>query len=164
MPKRRTMTTDRKADYAVGYGKPRVQTRFKKGNRANRAARRRGAKGLKAVLAKILDRRIVVAEDGKRRKVTKRELGFARLVDKFSDGDLPAAKLLMEFELALERRAPDEPAVQSPLDEHDKEVIRNWVDKGRHDPILRGDAARPAAPPCRPPLRCAAARRLRRLR
>jgi hypothetical protein len=126
------MRTDRqgdpKADYPVGYGKPPVHSRFKPGNRANPAGRPRGAKGLKAVLAKILDRRIVVTEDGKRRKVTMRELGFARLVDKFSDGDLYATKLLMEFELALDRRAPDEPAAKSPLDEHDKEVIRNWVE------------------------------------
>jgi len=126
------MTTDPKDDpkddYTVGYGKPPLHSRFKPGNRANPAGRPRGAKGLKAVLARMLDRRIVVTEDGKRRKLSKRELGFARLVDKFSDGDLYATRLLMDIELALERRAPDEPAGQSPLDEHDKEVIRNWVD------------------------------------
>jgi Family of unknown function (DUF5681) len=119
---------DPKADYTVGYKKPPLHSRFKPGNRANPAGRPRGAKGVKAVLAKLLDRRIVVTEDCKRRKITMRELGFAKLIDKFSDGDLYAAKLLMEFELALERFAPDEPAGQSPLDEHDKEVIRNWVD------------------------------------
>jgi Family of unknown function (DUF5681) len=125
------MTDDPKTGYTVGYGKPPLHGRFKKGNRANPAGRPRGAKGLKTVLAKMLDRRVVVTEDGKRRKVTKRELGFARLVDKFSDGDLSAARLLVEFVLALERQAPaepPEPAARPPLDEHDKEVIRNWVD------------------------------------
>jgi Family of unknown function (DUF5681) len=126
------MTIDPKddptADYRVGYGKPPLHSRFKPGNRANPAGRPRGAKGAKAVLARMLDRRVVVIEDGKRRKLSKRELGFARLVDKFSDGDLTATKLLMDLELALEPRTPDEPAGQSPLDEHDKEVIRNWID------------------------------------
>ncbi len=125
------MTDDPKTGYTVGYGKPPLHGRFKKGNRANPAGRPRGVKGLKTLLAKMLDRQVVVTEDGKRRKVTKRELGFARLVDKFSDGDLSAAKLLVELELALERRAPaepHEPADRPPLDERDKEVIRNWVD------------------------------------
>jgi Family of unknown function (DUF5681) len=125
------MTTDPsddpKADYRVGYGKPPLHSRFKPGNRANPAGRPRGAKGAKAVLARMLDRRVVVIEDGKRRRLSKRELGFARLVDKFSEGDLTATKLLMDLESALDQRAPDEPAEQSPLDEHDKEVIRNWV-------------------------------------
>lgn len=125
------MTDDPKTGYTVGYGKPPLHGRFKKGNRANPAGRPRGAKGLNTLLAAILDRRVVVTKDGKRRKVTKRELGFGRLVDKFSDGDLSAAKLLVDLVLALERRPPaepHEPAERLPLDEHDKEVIRNWVD------------------------------------
>jgi Family of unknown function (DUF5681) len=122
------MMDDPKTSYTVGYGKPPLHGRFQKGNRANPAGRPRGAEGLKTLLAKMLDRRVVVTEGGKRRKVTKRELGFARLIDKFSDGDLSAAKLLVEFELALERLAPAEPAERPPLDEHDEEIIRNWID------------------------------------
>jgi hypothetical protein len=122
------MTQDSKADYAVGYGKPPLHSRFKKGVCANPKGRPRGAQGLQAVLARLLERRVVVIEDGKHRRVTKRELGFARLVDKFSDGDLSAARLLLELELALGRRAPQEPAERPPLDAHDKEVIRNWIE------------------------------------
>jgi hypothetical protein len=121
------MTQDPKSDYAVGYSKPPLHSRFKKGSCANPKGRPRGAHGLQAVLAKLLDQPVVVTEDGKRRRVTKRELGFARLVDKFSDGDLSATKLLVELELTLGRRAPEEPAEARRLDAHDKAVIRNWI-------------------------------------
>jgi Family of unknown function (DUF5681) len=117
-----------KGVYTVGYGKPPLHSRFKPGNRANPAGRPRGAKGLKTILARMLDRRVVVTEDGKRRRLTKRELGFARLVDKFAEGDMSAAKLLVEFELALERLAPDAPAERPALEQDDKEVIRNWAE------------------------------------
>jgi hypothetical protein len=59
MRKRRTTTTDRKADYAVGYGKPPVETRFKKGNRAAGRGRLRVSGNLTTLLLEALEKRVL---------------------------------------------------------------------------------------------------------
>jgi hypothetical protein len=112
-------------DYRVGYGKPPLHTRFKKGNPGGRP---RAARNLKTLLAEALEKRITVAgEDGKRRKISKRELGIARLADRFAEGDRHAIKLLLDLALELERRTPPEPAERPPLDDADKIVIENLL-------------------------------------
>jgi hypothetical protein len=100
------MTADRKADYPVGYKKPPLHTRFKKRNPGGRP---RAARNLKTLLAEALEERITVAgEGGKRRRISKRELGIARLADRFAEGDRHAIKLLLDIVLGLERRTPSE--------------------------------------------------------
>jgi Family of unknown function (DUF5681) len=82
------MSTDRTADYAVGYGKPPVATRFKKGNRAAVGrGRPRGATSLAALLREALEGWVVVTEGGRRRKIARYELGIAQLADKFAKAD-----------------------------------------------------------------------------
>jgi hypothetical protein len=117
--------TDPKADYAVGYKKPPLHTRFSKGNPGGRP---RAARNLKTLLAEALEKRITVAgEDGKRRKISRRELGIARLADRFAEGDRHAIKLLLDLALELERRPPPEPAERPPLDDADRIVIENLL-------------------------------------
>jgi hypothetical protein len=53
------MTTDRKADYAVGHGKPPVATRFEQGRSGNRRGRPPGPKNLTAVLLEALEKRVL---------------------------------------------------------------------------------------------------------
>jgi hypothetical protein len=119
------MTADSKAEYPVGFKKPPLHTRFKKGNPGGRP---RAARNLKTVLAEALERRITVAgEDGKRRWISKRELGIARLADRFAEGDRHAIKLLLDLVLEVERRTPPEPAERPPLDDADRIVIENLL-------------------------------------
>ena len=98
----RPISADPEADYAVGFKKPPLQTRFRKGNPGRRP---RAGRNLKTLLAEALETRITVAgDDGKRRKISKRELGIARLADRFAEGDRHAVKLLLDLALELERR------------------------------------------------------------
>jgi Family of unknown function (DUF5681) len=121
------MTTDRKTDYAVGYGKPPVHTRFKKGNRAYTRGRPRGARNLTTLLLEALDERVDVSQGGRRRKIAKRELGIAQLADKFANGDPYATKLMLGLLLEIERKPPAEPAQRPPLEEADKLVIADLL-------------------------------------
>ena len=118
-----SMSTD-PSSYTVGYGKPPLHTRFKKGN----PGRPRGSRNLKTLLQQALAKRIVVSDGGRRRRVTRREIGIAKVADRFAEGDQQAVKLLLGLLLELERRAPDEAAARPPLDAHDKEVVRSWID------------------------------------
>ena len=124
------MTTDRKADYAVGDGKPPVETRFKKGNRAARG-RPRGARNLTTLLLDAHEERAVVNKGRSRRSVAKRELGIAQFVDKFAKADPHATKLMLGLLVEIERRPPTEPAERPPFDAADKLVIENLLTRLR---------------------------------
>jgi hypothetical protein len=78
-------------------------------------------------LREALDRRIEVKEDGRRRKCSKRELGLARLADKFAAADPQAAKLILGLMPEIERRARPEPEVPPAREEADKLVIANFI-------------------------------------
>jgi hypothetical protein len=55
----------------VGYGKPPCQTRFKKGHSGNPKGRTAGVKNLSTLLSEALNERVVVTQNGRRRKMTK---------------------------------------------------------------------------------------------
>ena len=65
-------------DYKVGYKKPPLHSRFKKGQSGNPRGRPRGAKNFSSVLNDALNQPVFVTENGRRRKISKRELGIRR--------------------------------------------------------------------------------------
>jgi hypothetical protein len=97
------MPSDGTRDYEVGYGKPPIGSRFKKGNNANPHGRPRKSKDLAALLKRALDMPVVVVENGARRKRTKREVVIAQLVEKCAEADLRATKILLDLLYKLER-------------------------------------------------------------
>ena len=113
------------ADYQVGYGKPPRHTGFQKGRSGNPKGRPKGSKNLATLLTEALDEKVQVTEDGKRRRVTKRELVIKQLVNKSASADLRAIKQLTDIVERAERRAADSPAAPPPpaITAADEEVI-----------------------------------------
>ena len=97
------MPSDGPRDYEVGYRKPPIGSRFKKGNNANPRGRPRKSTDLAGMLKRALDTPVVVVEDGVRRRRTKREVVIAQLVDKCAGADLRATKILLDMLHKLER-------------------------------------------------------------
>jgi Family of unknown function (DUF5681) len=114
-------------DYEVGYGRPPLHTRFKKGQSGNPRGRPSGPKTVAALLLDALAERVAVSEDGKCRRIAKRKLGIARLADKFAKGDPFAISTVLDILLQGERRTSSEPAERPPLRESDKLVIENLL-------------------------------------
>jgi hypothetical protein len=110
------MPSDRTRDYQVGYKKPPIETRFKKGNNANPRGRPRGSKNLATLQDRALDT-VVVVEDGTRRRLTKRDIVIAQLVDRSAGADLRATKILLDMLDKLGRRASPGSAGAGPEDE-----------------------------------------------
>jgi len=113
------------ADYEVGYGKPPRHTGFQKGRSGNPKGRPKGSKNLATLLTEALDEKVQVTEDGKRRRVTKRELVIKQLVNKSASADLRAIKQLTDIVERAERRAGDSPEAPPPpaFTAADEEVI-----------------------------------------
>jgi len=89
------MADENQPEYAVGFGKPPRHTRFCKGQSGNPKGRPRGAKNLATLMEKVLKEPVVISENGKRRRITKREALIKQLVNKAIAGDPRSIKLLL---------------------------------------------------------------------
>jgi hypothetical protein len=127
MPGKDSTTTGEEAGLTVGKGRPPLHTRFEKGRSGNPRGRPRGAKSFTTLLFERLDRRVERrAEDGARRKVSKRELAADRLIINFAVGEPYATKLMLGLILERERQAPAE---RPPFEEADKLVIKGLLER-----------------------------------
>ncbi len=131
------MADEDKPEYAVGFGKPPRRTRFCKGQSGNPKGRPRGAKNLATLMEKVLKEPVVISENGKRRRITKREALIKQLVNKAIAGDPRSIKLLLaELREIDDRVGTDDGGI--PL-----EVIRRVLARvDREDASLRGMTAR----------------------
>jgi hypothetical protein len=116
---------DQQRDDQVGYAKPPHGTRFRKGQSGNPRGRAPGAKSLKRVLADALNELVIVNENGRRRKISKRQVFIKQLVNQAAKGDWRAAKLLLDMHMHGDIEGQSEPASpeSSSFSEADEKVI-----------------------------------------
>ena len=111
-------------DYQVGYGKPPHHTRFVKGQSGNPRGRPPSAKNLKTLLNKALNERVVVTENGGRRKISKREAIVTQLVNGSAKGDLKAIQILLAMLRDIEGHAEAGSADPDVFTEADEQIIQ----------------------------------------
>lgn len=103
------MPTERQ--YIVGKGKPPEHTRFQKGQSGNPTGRRKGSKNVATLLEQVLNERVVVTENGKRKRITKLQAMLKQLANQAASGDHRAIKQLMPLALgSSSAAASDSPA------------------------------------------------------
>ena len=112
----------RLGDYEVGYGKPPRHTRFKKGQSGNPRGRPSGSKNLSTLLTEALNEVVIVAENGGRRKITKRQAIITQLVNQSAKADWRATKILLDILQVIEARTEPMTAETS-LDAADEGVV-----------------------------------------
>jgi hypothetical protein len=116
------MPSDKKRDYAVGYGIPPRHTRFEKGRSGNPKGRPSGAKNLSTLFIEALNETVIIAENGGRRKISKRQAIVKQIVNKAAKGDWRCTKLLLE--LPQDTGNPTEPeSSESSFGPADKKTI-----------------------------------------
>ena len=93
--------------FEVGFGKPPRSRRFKPGQSGNPNGRPRGAKNFATALEEELNARLTVTENGRRRRISKREVIAKHLVNKAASGDLKAIPLLLNEARALQGNLAD---------------------------------------------------------
>ena len=81
--------------YDVGYKKPPLATRFQKGVSGNPRGRPKGARNLSTVVAAALNEKVLVTENGRKRRISKFEAAVKQLVNRAAGGEARATQLLL---------------------------------------------------------------------
>lgn len=131
------MTESGKPPVAVGYARPPTSAQFKPGQSGNPTGRPKGAKNFGTAIEDELRARVTVTENGRRRRVSKREVIAKRLVNRAAEGDLRAVPLLFN-----EARAHEDPPTGRAVNEifggsEEQDVIDGIVQRIRraHPPV-----------------------------
>ena len=133
------MPTGTKGDYEVGYRKPPRHAGFKKGQSGNPRGRPVGSKNLATLLNDALNQPVTVTENGRRRKITKREAVITQLVNKSASADPRSLKILLDLLLNLEARARPSAAPTPAIGPPDEEVLEQL--KARLEGAIRASIA-----------------------
>src|ERR1700731_1585801 len=122
--RRPQMPPDNERDYEVGYGKPPRHTRFELGRSGNPRGRPGGSKNLSTSLNEALKEPVVVVENGRRRKITKRQAIITQLVNRSAKADLKAIQILLTMLRDIESRADPRSADPAAFTGADQQIIQ----------------------------------------
>ena len=135
------MPTRTQGDYEIGYGKPPRGFGFKKGQSGNPHGRPPGSKNLTTLLNDALNETVTITENGRRRKITKREAVIKQLVNKSASAEARSLKILLDLMLNLEARARSSSSVPtSPAIGPDEEEVLAQL-KARLEGAIRDQMA-----------------------
>jgi uncharacterized protein DUF5681 len=129
------------AAYEVGYRKPPRATQFKKGETGNPRGRPKGSKNFETKVKAVFDRKIVIQDNGKPRRITMADAVLMKLTAKAIAGDMSATRLAIG--LLQMTRAESEPS----------DVFSSEADRSLLLSYLADTAPEPPAKPSRPPRR-----------
>ncbi|AWC21247.1 hypothetical protein CO731_00696 [Aminobacter sp. MSH1] len=81
--------------YEVGYGRPPKKHQFEKGKSGNPKGRGKGNRNIKSMVRDLLNEKVTVTRDGKRKKIETREAVMQVVRNKALNGDLKALQFLI---------------------------------------------------------------------
>ena len=121
---------------AVGYCKPPVHTRFKKGQSGNPKGRRKGQRNVHTVVDEALSQRIKIKEGNRTRSVTKLDAVILTMISAALKGDAKAQASLIALLRSLGMTGePPEAPIQEPFTADDQGLIADYF--RRHGSTLQ---------------------------
>jgi hypothetical protein len=114
---------------AVGYGKPPVHSRWRKGQSGNRRGRPKGTKNLATDLQEELAERIPIREGTRVLKASKQRVMLKALIARACKGDSRATTLVVGLMARLLDAHPDTPL---PLTTDDGEILAAFLQRASH--------------------------------
>jgi hypothetical protein len=142
------MSRKKGGDYEVGYGKPPVGKRFKKGDRANPHGRpKKVAKTVHARVAELLQRSIEVTEGGITKTMSVEDAVLLAVGQKALTGDLKSIAFLLNLRGAHQ---DDKATAIDParLAAFDRETLRRYMrDVEAREALALPDSAKGTADP-----------------
>jgi hypothetical protein len=127
-----TVSESNSGEYEVGFKRPPVHTRFRKGESGNRKGRPKSTKNLKTDLNEELREKITLKDGDRTKKISKQRAIVKTLVNKTLKGDARAANTLISLvcrtsDLGASEIIDTEPLMNDELEilaELENEVVR----------------------------------------
>lgn len=110
----------------VGYRRPPHHSQFKKGQSGNPKGRPKGSKNMATYFDKELNEKIMVVENGVRKRIPKKHAIAKRIVSKAAAGDPKMVSLLLNEERSTIHQAGVAPA-ETPITEEDERVFESLI-------------------------------------
>jgi Family of unknown function (DUF5681) len=121
------------AEYAVGYCRPPIATRFRPGQSGNRKGRPKGARRKGSIAQETLEQKSSV-KDGTGPKASVRDLAYQAIGDKAKSGDIKSLNFLLTRESEQQQPLPPEhPYVRA---ETALDIIRLYLE---HQQATKGE-------------------------
>jgi len=120
-------------NYEVGWGKPPIATRFKKGQSGNLKGRPRGTKNLKTDLMEELQETIVVREGERTVRMSKQRAMIKTVMNKSLKGDARAIITLVRMMTRFTEPDGGSTEVDQALSVDEKELWQGLVDEVRSE-------------------------------
>jgi hypothetical protein len=90
--------------YGVGYGKPPLHTRFRKGQSGNPKGRSKGTRNFATIFMTAMSQSVTINENGKRKKISKIAAAVTQLANDAARGDKKSIQLTFAWLRTLEPR------------------------------------------------------------
>ena len=98
--------SERSSEDRVGYGRPPLHSRFRKGRSGNPKGRPKGSQALASIWSSVWNEKLTVTENGQRHRITKQEAAIKQLANKAASGDKRAIEAMIKFQTMLFADAP----------------------------------------------------------
>ncbi len=113
--------------YDVGYGKPPLHTRFRKGQSGNPKGRGKGTRNFATIFMEAMSQSVTINENGKRKKISKLAAAVTQLANDAARGDKKSLQIAFAMWQILapmiEAQGPNVMHIYSGvLAEHDRTV------------------------------------------
>ena len=110
----------------VGYGKPPVGSRFKKGVSGNPGGRKKGSSNVKTDFEEVMNRPLEINDNGKKQILTVQQAMIVRLVQSAIKGDVRAITLCLD---RVERYEATSSGAVEELSEEDGALIERQLQR-----------------------------------
>jgi Family of unknown function (DUF5681) len=133
----------------VGYKKPPRHSQFKPGLSGNAKGRPKGSKNFTTVIEEELRAPIEVTENGKRKRISKRQAIVKQTVNKAASGDSKATALLLNEARINESQNPSAATPVLVVGPEDQVVMENIMRRIRNSETASLDSGSPTEPSSR---------------
>lgn len=120
----------------VGYGHPPQTSRFRKGKSGNPKGRPKGSKNTLKILEELLSQKILITQDGRQIKISKKAAMLLQAVNSAVKGDAKSLKVLLPHMLASDANNEKKES-EKLLPENDRAIIdqflKNYENRGENN-------------------------------
>ena len=114
-------------EYEIGYKKPPHETRFRKGCSGNPLGRPKGSQNTIKLLEELLNQKISVLQDGKKRKISKKTAIMMQMVNAAVKGNPKSVQILLPYMTIIDSKNEEKEIAKDNLSKDDKEIITNFL-------------------------------------